>query len=114
LRTEASQLQHRQRGYGNAKLLVLQRLASGTGKLKLCSQARCCGAERRDEVKYVLCRYAHMCESLRGVIYGNAASEACQVTDTETNMGVYVSMRMRLACEIKRAGQQHVAERYEV
>ena len=55
-----------------------------------------------------------MCESLRGVIYGNAASEACQVTDTETNMGVYVSMRMRLACEIKRAGQQHVAERYEV
>jgi predicted kinase len=60
------------------------------------------------------CRYDSMEQALRGVIFGNATSDACRVEDCETGMGVYVSMRMRLACEIVRAGESGVDERYEV
>lgn len=55
-----------------------------------------------------------MSESLRAVIYGNATSESCHITDCATDQGVYVSMRMRLMCEIRRAGKAFVDQRLEV
>ena len=55
-----------------------------------------------------------MGESLRSVIYGDATSDSCEVTDCESDKGVYVSMRMRLKCEIRRAGKKFVDESFEV
>lgn len=58
-------------------------------------------------------RYNAMCESLKSVIYGNTTPDACSITDCESGMGVFVSLRMRLSCEIRRSGKLLVAERYE-
>jgi hypothetical protein len=60
------------------------------------------------------CRYDSMREALKSAIYGNTTSDSCMVTDCETGMGVNVSMRMRLKCEIRRAGKTFVDEGYEV
>lgn len=53
-------------------------------------------------------------EDLRHAIYGKTTSDACQMPDGGADMGVNVSLRMRLACEIVRAGKTLVDQQYEV
>ena len=60
------------------------------------------------------CSYEQMTESLQGIIYGNATSDACEITDCATGKGAYVSMRMRLACEVLAADGGDPAQHYEV
>lgn len=53
-------------------------------------------------------------EDLESVIYGRSNPDACKMPDGSASMGVNVSLRMRLTCEIVRAGKMLVDQQYEV
>jgi NAD+ kinase len=59
-------------------------------------------------------RWEAVVEDLQSVIHGKTKSDTCQMPEGGADMGVNVSLRMRLACEITRAGKSLVDQRYEV
>lgn len=59
-------------------------------------------------------RFESVVEDLDSVIYGRSKPSACKMPDGSASMGVNVSLRMRLACEIVRAGKTLVDQQYEV
>lgn len=59
-------------------------------------------------------RFESVVDDLENVIYGRTKPSACKMPDGSASMGVNVSLRMRLACEIVRAGKVLVDQLYEV
>ena len=59
-------------------------------------------------------RFECVVEDLRSVIYGQMEPGACQLPAGSASIGVNVSLRMRLVCEIVRAGKPLVDQQYEV
>lgn len=59
--------------------------------------------------------YGSFCQDVSDVVHGNAPLEHCTVaSDCDNALGVYVSLRMRLLCEVWRAGKCAAEQRYEV
>lgn len=58
--------------------------------------------------------YGTVTEDLSNVIYGRSNPSACSLPDGSASMGVNVSLRMRLACDIIRSGKVLVDQQYEV
>lgn len=59
-------------------------------------------------------QFESVAEDLRSVIYGKCEPDACQLPDGSASIGVNVSLRMRLVCEITRAGKELVDQQFEV
>jgi NAD+ kinase len=59
-------------------------------------------------------RFESVTEDLKNVIYGRCEPSACKMPDGSASIGVNVSLRMRLVCEIVRAGKTFVDQHYEV
>jgi NAD+ kinase len=59
-------------------------------------------------------RFETVVEDLNSVIYGKSNPIACKMPDGSASMGVNVSLRMRLTCEIIRAGKTLIDQQYEV